>query len=117
MYVQPYIGKTKRILIHRIKEHANDSKDSAIQTHRKEFPTHDIDPYNIEIIDRADTNYKVELKEALHINTKKPELNTQHAAAYKRKNKKIFSKRIYALSSSPSIVSEVVRTLITRPPR
>ena len=40
------------------------------------------------VIDRADTNYKVELKEALHINTKKPELNIQHAAAYKRKNKK-----------------------------
>ena len=92
---QSYIGKTKRILIHRIKEHANDSKDSAIQTHRKEFPTHDIDPYNIEIIDRADTNYKVELKEALHINTKKPELNTQHAAAYKRKNKKdLFKKNL-----------------------
>jgi hypothetical protein len=85
---QAYIGKTKRILIHRIKEHDNEAKDSAIQTHRKEFPTHTINPYNIEIIDRADTNYKVELKEALHINTKKPELNIQHAAAYKRKNKK-----------------------------
>ena len=71
-----------------------------IQTHRKEFPTHDIDPYNIEIIDRADTNYKVELKEALHINTKKPELNTQHAAAYKRKNKKDLSRRISTGSSS-----------------
>jgi hypothetical protein len=68
---QAYIGKTKRILIHRIKEHDNEAKESAIQTHRKEFPTHTINPYNIEIIDRADTNYKVELKEALHINTKK----------------------------------------------
>jgi len=85
---QTYIGKSKRILIHRIKEHDNESKDSAIQTHRKEFPTHHIDPYNIEIIDRADSNYKIELKEALHINTQKPELNTQHAAAYKRKNNK-----------------------------
>jgi len=26
------------------------------------------------------------LKEMLHINTKKPELNTQHAAAYKKKH-------------------------------
>ncbi len=78
----------KRILIHWIKEHDNEAKDSAIQTHRKEFPTHTINPYNIEIIVQADTNYKVELKEALHINTKKTELNIQHAAAYKRKNKK-----------------------------
>jgi hypothetical protein len=37
---QAYIGKTKRTLIHRIKEHDNEAKDSAIQTHRKEFPTH-----------------------------------------------------------------------------
>jgi len=34
---QAYSGKTKRILIHRIKEHDNEAKDSAIQTHRKEF--------------------------------------------------------------------------------
>jgi len=85
---QSYIGKTKRILIHRIKEHNDTGKDSAIQTHRKEHPTHNINPYNIEIVDRADTNSKLELKEELHIVAQKPELNIQHAAAYKRIHKK-----------------------------
>ena len=56
-------------------------KDSVIQTHRREFSTHNIDPYNIEIIDRADTNSKIKLKEELHIIAKKPKLNIQHTAA------------------------------------
>jgi len=37
---QTYIGKTERILAHRIKEHLNSKKDSAIQTHLQENPTH-----------------------------------------------------------------------------
>jgi hypothetical protein len=41
---QDYIEKTKRILIHRIKEHFNEAKELAIQTYRKEFPTHTINP-------------------------------------------------------------------------
>jgi len=91
---QKYIGKTKRILKYRLDEHNNPKKDSAIQTHRKEFPTHNIDPYKIEIIDRADTNSKIELKEELHIIAKKPQLNIQHAAAYKNTHGKDLFKKI-----------------------
>ena len=50
-----------------------------------EHPDHIIDANNIEIIDRADTNFKLMLKEMLHINKQKPTLNTQHAVAYKNK--------------------------------
>ena len=55
---QKYIGKTKRILNHRLDEHKSPNKDSAIQIHRKEFSIHNIEPYNIEIIDRADKTLK-----------------------------------------------------------
>ena len=50
-----YIGKTERILAHRIKEHnsKNKSIESAIQSHKKENPTHIIDASVIEIIDKA----------------------------------------------------------------
>jgi hypothetical protein len=34
------------------------------------------------IVDRADTNSKLELKKELHIGALKPTQNTQHAAAY-----------------------------------
>ena len=85
-----YIGKTERILAHRIKEHnsKNKSIESAIQSHKKENPTHIIDASVIEIIDKADNNFKLMLKEMLHINKLKPMLNTQHAAAYKKRNNK-----------------------------
>ena len=83
---QSYIGKTVRILAHRIKEHNNPNSESAIQTHKRENPTHKIDASNVEILDRADNNFKLMLKEMLHINTLKPELNTQHAASYKNRN-------------------------------
>ena len=85
---QEYIGKTERILEHRIKEHNNEKSESAIQTHKREYPAHKIDATNIEILDKADNNFKLMLKEMLHINAHKPELNTQHAASYKRKNNK-----------------------------
>ena len=88
---QEYIGKTERILAHRIKEHNNPKSESAIQTHKKENPTHQINASNIEILDKADNNFKLMLKELLHINTHKHELNTQHAASYKKqKNKDMF---------------------------
>jgi hypothetical protein len=89
---QEYIGKTERILVHRIKEHNTGKQDSAIKTHRRLFPTHEIDANNIEIIDRASNNFKLELKETLHILSKKPALNTQHAASYKNKEKPFSSK-------------------------
>jgi hypothetical protein len=65
--------------------------DTAIQTHLQENPTHVFDPENIEILDKATSNFKIRLKEEFHIITHKPELNSQHAAAYKRKHNKDMS--------------------------
>ncbi len=56
--------------------------------HKKEFPWHDIDATTIEVIDRADTNLKLMVKEMLHIYHSSPALNTQHAAHYKKMNNK-----------------------------
>ena len=80
-----YIGKTERIAFHRMKEH-NNKKDSAINMHKEDYPSHSINALDFEIIDRADTNRKLLLKEMLHINKIKPLLNTQHAAKYKDKD-------------------------------
>jgi len=89
---QMYIGKTARILHHRIKEHNNPKTNSAIQMHKKDHPTHLIDASNIEILDKADNNFKLMLKEMLHIIKHKPELNTQHAS--QNKNKKTFKSQL-----------------------
>jgi hypothetical protein len=86
-----------------IKEHLNPKKDSAIQTHLQENPTHVFDSENIEILDKATSNFKIRLKEELNIITHKPELNSQHAAAYKRKhNKELFKSNIKTLIISQS---------------
>jgi hypothetical protein len=50
--------------------------------HRDEFPDHKINALDFEILNRADTNKKLELKEMLHISKIKPTLNIQHAAKY-----------------------------------
>ncbi len=71
-----YIGKTERILAHRIKEHAK-STTSACYQHAIENPTHQMDYDNIRIIDRASNDFKVRMKELLHILHTKPELNKQ----------------------------------------
>jgi hypothetical protein len=47
-----YIGKTQRILIHRMKEH-NKSTNSACFQHTVENPYHRMDYENIKVIDRA----------------------------------------------------------------
>ena len=95
-----YIGKTERILAYRMKEHNKKEEDaekqkSAIQTHLKQHKDHIININNIEIIDRASNNYKLQLKEMIHINKQKPELNTQYAAWYKKThNKELFSSQM-----------------------
>jgi hypothetical protein len=53
------------------------------------------DPDNIEILDKVTSNFKIRLKEELHIITHKPELNSQQTAAYKKKhNKDMFKTNI-----------------------
>ena len=72
-----YIGKTERILIHRINEHNKTDKKSAIHQHIIENTSHKFDFDNIEILDSASNDYKLQLKELLHINKIKPSLNSQ----------------------------------------
>jgi hypothetical protein len=81
------IGKTERILAS-IKENNGKKNESAIRIHKEEHSGHEIDASDIEIIDKADNNFKLMIKEMLHINKLKPMLNTQHAASYKRRNNK-----------------------------
>ena len=45
---------------------------SANQTHKKHHPTHVIDANNIEIIDKADSRFKILIKEMLHISSNAP---------------------------------------------
>lgn len=78
-----YIGKTKRILALRAEEHMHKDKDSAVYHHKKRFPSHKIDYEGIEIIDSANSNLKLEVKEQLHIKKLKPSLNTQHTSKSK----------------------------------
>lgn len=71
-----YIGKTERILAHRMKEHAKDIK-SACHQHTIDNPDHRMDYDNIQVIDRATSDFKAKIKELLHILHTKPELNKQ----------------------------------------
>ena len=71
-----YIGKTERILAHRMKEHAKDIK-SACHQHTVDNPDHRMDYDNIQVIDRATSDFKAKIKELLHILHTKPELNKQ----------------------------------------
>ena len=71
-----YIGKTERILIHRIKEHSKSNK-SACNQHILDNPSHKMDYENVQVIDRASNDFKLRMKELLHILKTKPELNKQ----------------------------------------
>ena len=44
-----YIGETRRILLHRIKNHNNPNENTAVSFHKKQHPDHEIDTFNIEI--------------------------------------------------------------------
>ena len=66
---QEYIGKTERILRHRIKEHSRQASynKSACFTHTLKFPDHEIDYEGVEVIDSASSDRKLQVKELLHI--------------------------------------------------
>ena len=71
-----YIGKTKRHLEIRVKEHKN--KQSAIRDHMNKCICKDnfsID--NFTIIDSGKSNFETQIKESLHIKINKPKLNNQ----------------------------------------
>lgn len=68
-----YIGKTERILYYRINEHQDEKKDPNSACIRVN-PEHQIDFKNIEVLDSADNDLKLRIKELIHIRTQKPEL-------------------------------------------
>ena len=74
-----YIGKTERILQHRINEHKRlgKSNKSATKLHTTNNPGHQMDYDNVEIIDLANNNLKLQVKELLHILKSKPDINRQ----------------------------------------
>ena len=72
---ETYIGKTHRILQQRIDEH-KDSSESACFKH-EEATGHKMAFDLVSILDTADSDMKLKVKELLHILEKKPKLNDQ----------------------------------------
>ena len=74
-----YIGETKRHLNTRIEQHLGKDKKSHIYSHLQENPQwqEKVNFDCFEIIDRAFSYFRLQIKEAMHINWKKPELNKQ----------------------------------------
>ena len=75
-----YIGKTERIMGNRFKEHikiptVNTPNPNAPYKHSQMY-SHHIDYAGFELLDRADSNFKLCIKEKLYIIEKKPEMNT-----------------------------------------
>ena len=75
-----YIGKTKRQLITRILEHkkgkGQEENLSALYKHEKST-LHRVEYNNAEILDQADSDKKLLLKEMLYIKRHTPDLNVQ----------------------------------------
>jgi hypothetical protein len=69
-----YIGKTERILSYRIEEHRKGG--SACGQHEKETG-HKMDFDNVEVIDRAASDFRLRIKELMHIIKLEPSLNKQ----------------------------------------
>ena len=63
----------------RIEEHLGKDKKSHINSHFQENPQcqEKVNSDCFEIIDRASFCFRLQIKEAMHINWKKPELNKQ----------------------------------------
>ena len=74
-----YIGETKRHLNTKIEEYLGKDKQSHIYSNLQENSQcqERINFYCFEIIDRASSYFRLQIKEAMHINWKKPELNKQ----------------------------------------
>ena len=74
-----YIGKTRRHLATRVKEHGHSSSSSAIRDHLFSCPTcqSEYSSSSFRVIDTARNDFEVTIKEALHINNSKPALNRQ----------------------------------------
>ena len=71
-----YIGITERILGIRVKEHKKNTL-SSVKKHELDNPGHQMDYENVEVIDNANNDFKLRMKELLHILKSEPELNKQ----------------------------------------
>ena len=101
-----YIGKTERHLRARLREHNNANKPGAIQMHLKEHPSHEIDPFDAEIIGRASDDTKLQIKEWIYIKNRDPSLNKQFATKtgnFSRNLKKILIDHLVQWGFGPNI--------------
>ena len=70
------IGKTERILMHRLKDHVRENFTPSCRQHEKST-AHKMDYKNVEILDTASNDMKLRTKELVHILIRKPTLNKQ----------------------------------------
>ena len=66
----------------RVDEHQND-KNSACKQHIRINPSHEFGYSEVEVLDSADNDRKLRIKELLHILSRSPELNKQHGSQSK----------------------------------
>ena len=69
-----YVGKTKRHLALRVREHKN---SGAISSHISRCESCDVNLSNFKVIDSANSDFVLKIKEALHIKMEAPPLNAQ----------------------------------------
>ena len=103
-----YIGQTKRICNIRMDDHQkpskNNKKDKSHVYEHHILPDHEIDFDNVEILDRADSVKKLELKEMLYIRKLKPTLN-------KQKESELFTLIIRNVKMDNSITRDIQKYL------
>ena len=69
-----YIGKTKRHLALRVKEHKS---SGAISSHVSRCESCNVNLSNFKVVDSANSDFVLKIKEALHIKMEVPPLNAQ----------------------------------------
>ena len=74
-----YIGKTKRHLATRVKEHGHHTSTSAIRDHMSDCTAcqSHYSCNSFQVIDTGNNDLEITIKEALHIKMHKPKLNRQ----------------------------------------
>jgi len=72
-----YVGKTIRDLGHRVHEHKT-TKASSVHEHLTCNPGHAVAFDKVEIVDTAENDTRLRIKELLHIHSRNPTLNKQH---------------------------------------
>ena len=94
----------EQILVNRLKDQTG--KNSAGRQHELENPGHRIKYDNVEILDTVESNFKLEMKELLHIVSRKTSLNKQLNPQSKFKGT-IFPLGKYIQSLSKNIQFEI----------